>query len=68
MRQADVEAFGELCELYGRELANLAAEAGGWDQLGRKLGAIIETNQRFQAEHQRRVRERSAALQQGGQS
>lgn len=68
MRQADVEAFGELCELYGDELASLAAEAGGWDRLGQKLGAIIESQRQWQAEHQRRVAERLAARLQEGQS
>lgn len=68
MRQADVEAFGELCDLYAEELVNLAREAGGWDRLGQKLGAIIESQRQWQTEHQRRVSERVAARQQGGQS
>lgn len=68
MRQADVEAFGEFCELYAEELVNLAREAGGWDQLGRKIGAIVESDQRMKAEHERRLAARLAARQQEGQA
>ena len=68
MRRADVEAFGELCELYAEEPVNLARESGGWDQLGRKIGAIVESDQRMKAEHERRLAARLAARQQEGQS